>query len=261
MPWRCERVVAWWRGGDNLFGETNVPPTATRVIAIAAGAYHGLALRADGTVVAWGENDSGQATVPPSATNIIAIAAGGYFSGSVARGRGHHRLGIGRQRPDRHASITGPTGFAQGRRLSQRRVAARPADEDAAAHLETTRPTPVRHSRTNGNLSRLGSCALPVHVINGCATARSFRVKPTSGWRCPVCNTAGRGYYQFIATNDFGSVTSLVANLGILQPPQVTQNVQPQTVVVPAPMLRLFLLANWLPRHIVSMAIQQRAVE
>ena len=59
---------------------TNVPPDATNVIAVASGAYHNLALKADSTVIAWGENSYGQATVPPGLTNIVAIAAGNYHS-------------------------------------------------------------------------------------------------------------------------------------------------------------------------------------
>ena len=48
----------------------------SNVIAIAAGEYHSLALKRDGTVVAWGSNAKGQTTVPTSATNVVAIAAG-----------------------------------------------------------------------------------------------------------------------------------------------------------------------------------------
>jgi hypothetical protein len=64
----------------NLGGQTNVPPNATNVIALAAGNAHSLALRADGTVMAWGTNSSGQITIPSTATNVIAIAAGGSKS-------------------------------------------------------------------------------------------------------------------------------------------------------------------------------------
>jgi alpha-tubulin suppressor-like RCC1 family protein len=49
----------------------------TRFIAVAAGGEHSLALKADGTVVAWGRNLSSEATVPTGLSNVIAIAAGG----------------------------------------------------------------------------------------------------------------------------------------------------------------------------------------
>ena len=48
----------------------------TNVVAIAAVGSHSLALKADRTVVAWGNDSSGQATVPSGLQNVIAIAGG-----------------------------------------------------------------------------------------------------------------------------------------------------------------------------------------
>lgn len=62
--------------GRNDFGQTNVPAAATNVIAIAAGYSHNLALRANGTVVTWGYDEYGLMDVPAAATNVIAIATG-----------------------------------------------------------------------------------------------------------------------------------------------------------------------------------------
>jgi hypothetical protein len=68
------------------FGQAIVPASATNIVAIAAGDYHSLALRADGVVIAWGAgmNDSssphfGQAVVPVG-LNIITLAG---FTGNV----------------------------------------------------------------------------------------------------------------------------------------------------------------------------------
>ena len=55
-------------------GYANVPPSVTNVVAIAAGGYGSMALRADGSVVAWGYYD--WTSVPASVTNVVAIAAG-----------------------------------------------------------------------------------------------------------------------------------------------------------------------------------------
>jgi alpha-tubulin suppressor-like RCC1 family protein len=52
------------------------------VVAIAAEAYHSLALKADGTVTGWGRTDYGQASTPSGVSNVVAIAAG--FADSLA---------------------------------------------------------------------------------------------------------------------------------------------------------------------------------
>jgi hypothetical protein len=57
-----------------------VPAGLTDVVAIAGGIQHCLALRADGTVVAWGFDSEGQASVPAGLIGVTAIAAGGYHS-------------------------------------------------------------------------------------------------------------------------------------------------------------------------------------
>lgn len=70
-------VVAW---GGNEYGQASIPPNLTGAVAIAAGGYHSLAVRANGTVAAWGLNNYGQLDVPADLTNVLSIAAGGYFS-------------------------------------------------------------------------------------------------------------------------------------------------------------------------------------
>ena len=56
------------------------PPRLSNIVSIAAGGAHNLALRADGTVVAWDYNNHGQTNVPPGLSNVVAIAAGGDHS-------------------------------------------------------------------------------------------------------------------------------------------------------------------------------------
>ena len=50
------------------------------VTAIAAGNAHSVALKSDGTVVAWGRNVEGQTTIPADLSGVTAIAAGGDFT-------------------------------------------------------------------------------------------------------------------------------------------------------------------------------------
>jgi exopolysaccharide biosynthesis protein len=66
--------------GDNTFGQISLPPNLSNLVAIAAGGWHSLALRADGTPIAWGNDSNGECDVPPALTDAVAIAAGGYQS-------------------------------------------------------------------------------------------------------------------------------------------------------------------------------------
>ena len=60
--------------GDNQYGQTNVPSGLSNVVAVSAGDGHYLALKEDGTVVGWGWNDYGQATgVPHGSPGAVTI--------------------------------------------------------------------------------------------------------------------------------------------------------------------------------------------
>ena len=72
-------VVAW---GDDNYGQTDVPPGLSNVVAIAAGNSHSLALIEDGSVAAWGGHNTGYgvATVPAGLSNVVSVAADGEMS-------------------------------------------------------------------------------------------------------------------------------------------------------------------------------------
>src|SRR5688572_2949028 len=78
-------VEAW---GRNLFGEATPPPGLEGVIAVAGGSTHSLALRTNGTVVAWGSTDNGEsvASVPAGLSNVVAIAAGAFSAAARSDG-------------------------------------------------------------------------------------------------------------------------------------------------------------------------------
>lgn len=56
------------------------PAGLTNVVAIGAGAYHSLAVKSDGTVVAWGWDNGGQSTVPAGLAGVSKVAGGYSFS-------------------------------------------------------------------------------------------------------------------------------------------------------------------------------------
>jgi alpha-tubulin suppressor-like RCC1 family protein len=66
--------------GDDRWGQSTVPTNLTDVISVAAGYSHSLALTSNGTVVAWGDNSFGKCTVPENLDRVIAIAADGSHS-------------------------------------------------------------------------------------------------------------------------------------------------------------------------------------
>jgi alpha-tubulin suppressor-like RCC1 family protein len=57
-------------------GQCHVPSPNSGFIAIAAGYYHSLGLKSDGSIVAWGENDDGQCDVPSPNSGFTAVAGG-----------------------------------------------------------------------------------------------------------------------------------------------------------------------------------------
>jgi hypothetical protein len=64
-------IAAW---GNNASEQCRTPEGLSNVVQVAAGAYHSLALQADGTVVAWGDNWSGLTDVPEGLNNVKAVA-------------------------------------------------------------------------------------------------------------------------------------------------------------------------------------------
>ncbi|TVR51211.1 MAG: hypothetical protein EA425_07740, partial [Puniceicoccaceae bacterium] len=64
----------------SLPGGVPVPYEALDVVQVAASSSHSLALRADGTVVAWGHNNFNQSTVPEDLSGVVQVAAGGVRS-------------------------------------------------------------------------------------------------------------------------------------------------------------------------------------
>jgi hypothetical protein len=66
-------------GRDN-YDQVSATPTGTGFRSMAAGVSHALALRADGSLVSWGNDDYGQVSMTPIGTGFTAVAADGYHS-------------------------------------------------------------------------------------------------------------------------------------------------------------------------------------
>ena len=70
------------------FYELSLVPTGlTDVVGISAGRDHSLALKKDGTVVAWGYNNEQQCDVPTGLTDVVGVSAGWFHSLVVKRGQ------------------------------------------------------------------------------------------------------------------------------------------------------------------------------
>src|SRR3954467_12536307 len=79
LPKDCNasRVRVW----STSVSAPNTPPEdLTNAVQIACGARHPLALKADGTVVSWGQNTYGQTNTPAGLGNVVAVDGGEYHS-------------------------------------------------------------------------------------------------------------------------------------------------------------------------------------
>ncbi|NLN48900.1 MAG: PKD domain-containing protein, partial [Clostridiales bacterium] len=66
--------------GSNADGKTDVPEDLGTAMQVSAGYHHSVALKSDGTVAVWGDNYYGQCNIPYGLRNIKEISAGGYHT-------------------------------------------------------------------------------------------------------------------------------------------------------------------------------------
>ena len=84
--------VAGW----GITGFSNIDNLSNNIVKVAAGYYHTVALKQDGTVACWGHNDDGQCNTPANLGPVSTIAAGGdhtvaklWTTPSIARTSGN----------------------------------------------------------------------------------------------------------------------------------------------------------------------------
>jgi alpha-tubulin suppressor-like RCC1 family protein len=66
--------------GYNGYGQTTIPQGLTNVKSVAAGGEASMALKSDGTVLCWGDNTYGQSTPPSGLNSVVQLAGGGFHS-------------------------------------------------------------------------------------------------------------------------------------------------------------------------------------
>ncbi|NBV25406.1 MAG: hypothetical protein EBS05_26265, partial [Proteobacteria bacterium] len=165
-----------------------VPVGLSGVIAIAAGTYHTIALKNDGTVVVWGSNDNGQRTVPAGLSGVTGVAAGGGHSVAVVGGG------------------TGPPFI-----LTQ------PSGQTVMAGSNVT-------------LSVVAAGSMPFSFQ---WRSNSMPIANATNGTVILANTQTNfsATYTLVITNAFGSVTSNPAVLDVQVPPQIIQSPLPSVWV------------------------------
>jgi hypothetical protein len=188
---------------------------------VAAGPFHSLALRRDGTVVAWGDGSDGETNVPPGLTNVVAIAAYGDYLADAAYSLALKSDGTvvvwGEGEP-----VTPLAGLSN--------VIAIAGGSDHALAVRTGPPTPVITLEPTDQYQVAGG--------NVTFTARgSALYGVTYQWQSNAVNIAGAtnatltltsvqaGYqapYRVVVSNASGSITSPDANFYLVTPPVIT---------------------------------------
>ena len=74
-PSRTTASIVTW-GRNVIVAQSDLE----NLVAVATGTHHSLALKEDGTIVAWGENDFGRCDIPSPNADFVAVAAGYYHS-------------------------------------------------------------------------------------------------------------------------------------------------------------------------------------
>ncbi len=180
------QVVGW---GGNNFGQISIPSGLSNVVAIATGWYDSMALKADGTVVAWGASGAnyGQLTPPAGLSNVVAIVGGNVHSLALVETKQSGAIVITSQPTNQTVQVGGTATFA-------------------VADSGTT-PLQYQWSFNSNNIAGGTNTTL---IIPSLALTNS-------------------GYYSVVISNSYGAVTSSIAALTVLLPATITSQPQSVT--------------------------------
>ncbi len=201
-------------GSDNS-GIQNFPTALSNAVQISASPFmHALGLRADGRVFAWGNNNDGQATVPPGLTNIVQVSAGPQWSlalrdDGTVRIWGQRNVPWTEQPPDPIRFLSVAAGNNRNFGLTRAPVA-----RDVRVVSNSPAGSDIQLSR-----AFIGSDPYEVQWL--------FNGNPISGSTHPILHltnvqAASAGLYQLVASNQFGSSTSLPFEISVTDvPPRI----------------------------------------
>jgi hypothetical protein len=175
-------------------------------VAIAGGGFHSLALKGDGTVVAWGDNDSGQTNVPPDLTNAVAIAAGWKNSLALKNDGTVVAWGLNSSVP---AGLTNAVAIAAGKFHSLAllgwlppSITLQPASQSVLPGSNVTFSVSATGSEPLSYQWRLNGANIPGATNSTYSITNN--VQPADG-----------GSYDVLVANSFGAVASLIATLKV----------------------------------------------
>jgi hypothetical protein len=249
-------IVAW---GGNYAGQTNIPSDLTNAVAIAAGSLHNVALRPNGLVAAWGDNTYGQTVVPGLAANIAIAAGGSHSlaitgdgfpiievqplsqSPIITKNAKLQVLASGTPQPTFQWQRDG-TNLPGATASSLAFINVQPANAGTYRVIVTNQLGFVVSS--NATLTPVGASPIvvttPQDATTICGDGASFRVAADGTppfsyqWQfngAPIAgatrttlvltnvNSSQAGGYAAVITNNYGSITSAIANLIVLVVP------------------------------------------
>ena len=205
-----------WGLSDPAFGSpTNLPgDLITNVAAVAAGGNNGVAMRKNGTVEAWGDSYDGVTNVPYGLSNVVAVATGGAAGLALQADGAVVTWGY-------PAYTNIPVGLATAKAISaglEHNLAIRTG---SLTPLITQEPAD-EYGVAGGSVTFAGSgVALALVQYQWQFNGTSIMGATNATLTLMNLQATNEGNYQVVMTDIAGSITSSVATLTLVPPPQI----------------------------------------